>query len=407
GIFLLLMWAFRSWKRALVALMPISIGTVVSLGALWLLYRSLDPITSSFAAVLMGLGIDFSVHLLARYDEDLRAGGSRGHALFSALRRTGPGVVTGAVTTALAFLTIATTEFTSYAQMGVITAIGLLVSLLVALLLLPVALGRGDLDGHEHPKESLVFVSFLPRLVRRSPFVVVLGALALAMAGTVLTPDYNPRYLEFLPKGAETTRGLETLEEDGVMSPWFAWATADDLEQARERTRRLRAKDMVGRVESPTDLLPELTPERLERLQADFAGVTRAPDWAKLEARKPDPAELAARCKAIVDALDELAFAAEQAGRDGKAITDAKQAFADLQKRLESVPAERGAATLDEIENEMAKLLGPAWTTASAVAERGHWIPADLPDMFENRFVARDGSGRLAMFVYPASNIGA
>src|SRR5690606_25416260 len=103
GIFLLLIMAFRSLRRACVALLPIAVGTVVSLGAMYLLFETLDPITSSFAAVLMGLGIDFSVHLLARYDEDLRQGRTRREALFSSLSKAGPGVVTGAVTTALAF----------------------------------------------------------------------------------------------------------------------------------------------------------------------------------------------------------------------------------------------------------------------------------------------------------------
>jgi MATE family multidrug resistance protein len=44
-------------------------------------------------------------------------------------------VVTGALTTALAFLTVSTTEFTSYGRMGVITAIGLMVGLVLAPLL--------------------------------------------------------------------------------------------------------------------------------------------------------------------------------------------------------------------------------------------------------------------------------
>lgn len=405
GIFVLLMLAFRSLKRAAVALMPIAIGTVVSLGALFLLYRHLDPITSSFAAVLMGLAIDFPVHLLARYDEDLRHGRTRGEALFSALRKAGPGVVTGAVTTGLAFLTVATTEFTSYGVMGVITAIGLAVALLTALLCLPVMLGRGELDAQEEPQRPLPAVDLIPKLVRKGPAVVLLVAFSLALAGVAAIPDYNPRYLEFLPKGWESTQGLRALEEDGAMSPWFAWVTADDLDEARERAEALRAKPSVARVDSPTDLLPELDDERLARLEADFAGLERSPDWSKLEARKPDPRELAKQVRDVVDALDELSFAAEQVDRDPKAINDAKKAFKGLQTRLESVPVERGAATLDEIEDQMAEILGRAWTTAAAVAERGHWVPSDLPDKFENRFIARDGSERLAIYAYPEGDI--
>ncbi|NVB41654.1 MMPL family transporter [Pseudenhygromyxa sp. WMMC2535] len=407
GIFVLLMWAFRSWRRAMVALLSIGVGTVISLGALYLLYGALDPITSSFAAVLMGLGIDFAVHLLARYDEELRRGARRGEALFTALRFAGPGVVTGAVTTALAFLTVATTEFTSYGQMGVITAIGLMVSLLASLILLPLILGRGDLDNEELPPKPLPAIEFVPRLVRKSPFLILLAGVVLALAGVARIPDYDPRYLDMLPKAWESTEALSTLEQDGAMSPWLAWVTADDLDEARERAEALRGLGSVERVDSPTDMLPALDDAAIAKLRADFDGLERDPDWVKLAGRDPKPADLAKRVQGVVDALDELAFAAEQAGQDDSLakIRDAKAAFEGLHARLESVPPERGAETLDKIEEDMARLLAPAWATAKAVAARGGWSVEDIPERFARRFVARDGSGRLAVYAYPTGAI--
>lgn len=405
GIFLLLLIAFRSFKRSVVALLPILVGTVVSLGAMFLLFQTLDPITSSFAAVLMGLGIDFSVHLMARYDEDLRLGRTRREALFSSLSKAGPGVVTGALTTALAFLTVSTTEFTSYGRMGVITAIGLMVGLATSLLLLPVTLGRGDLEAKESPREHLGDMSKLAKLVRSSPLLIIIAAVALALLGVVSTPSFNPRFLEFLPRSWESTQGLKTLEDDGALTPWFAWVTADDLDEARRRAESLRSMDSVARVDSPTDLLPELDEDRLAKLRLDFAGIERDPDWAKLAARSPDPAALAKQVLGVVDALDELAFAAEQAGRDTASILATKQAFVQLRKRLETTPVASASGTLDSIEDQMASVLGRAWASARAVAERGHWLTSDLPDMFELRFVARDGSDRVVLYAYPAGDV--
>jgi predicted RND superfamily exporter protein len=405
GILIVLMIAFRSFQRSVVALLPILVGTVVSLGALYLLFETLDPITSSFAAILMGLGIDFSVHLMARYDEDLRLGRTRREALFSSLSKAGPGVVTGALTTALAFLTISTTEFTSYGRMGVITAIGLMVGLITTLLLLPVTLGRGDLDVHVDPPKPIGGMVGLAKIARSSPLLILIAAVTLALVGTAFTPSFNPRFLEFLPRSWESTQGLKQLEDDGALTPWFAWVTADDLDQARARAESLRSMDSIARVDSPTDLLPELDDDRLAKLRSDFAGIERDPDWAKLAAREPDPAALAKQVLAVVDALDELVFAAEQAGRDTASLTATRQAFSDLRKRLETTPAISAEATLDSIENQMAKFLEPAWTTARAVAARGYWLTSDLPDMFELRFVARDGSDRVALYVYPAGDV--
>ena len=360
GIFVILLLAFRfSVRRAAVALLPVAVGTVVSLGALYLLFGELDLITSSFAAVLMGLGIDFPVHLLVRYDEDLRLGRNRREALFSALSKAGPGVVTGALTTALAFLTIVTTEFTSYGNMGVITAIGVVVSLLTVLLVLPVVLGRGELEAKEEPPRAFS-IGPVAEVSRRQPLIVVLVAVSLALLGLSVTQDYNPRFLEFLPASSEATQGLYSLEEDGAMSPWFAWVTSEDLDEARSDAKALRSMDSVARVDSPTDMLPELDEERLAGLKADFAGLERDPDWAKLAERDRDPKALGKRALAIADALDEVSFAAEQNGRDTKTIAKTSKAFADLHKRLETTPEASARATLAEIETNMAELVSRA-----------------------------------------------
>ena len=73
-----------------------------------MLYDDLNLITSSFISVLLGLGIDFGVYLYQRYAEEQRSGKEDASAMRSALLLAGPGVATEAVTTVLAFMTIAT-----------------------------------------------------------------------------------------------------------------------------------------------------------------------------------------------------------------------------------------------------------------------------------------------------------
>ena len=270
-------------------------------------------------------------------------------------------------------------------------------------LLLPVVLGRGDLEAKEVPPQAFS-IGPIAEVSRRQPAIVVLVALTLAGIGIAVTPDYNPRFLEFLPASSEATQGLHALEEDGAMSPWFAWVTADDLDQARADAKALRSMDSVSRVDSPTDALPELTPERLADLRADFEGLERDPDWSKLESRERDPKALAKRALAIADALDEVGFVAEQNGRDITALTKASKAFADLKKRLEDTPEASARATLTSIETDMARMLSRAWTGARVVAERGSWAVSDLPAMFRHRFVSKSGE-RVSLYVYPQLGI--
>ena len=59
--------------------------------------------------MLIGLAIDFGVHLITRYEEELRHGKTQEDAMTTAMVFTGQGIFTGALTTAGAFLAMAFT----------------------------------------------------------------------------------------------------------------------------------------------------------------------------------------------------------------------------------------------------------------------------------------------------------
>ncbi|TNF27020.1 MAG: hypothetical protein EP329_20225, partial [Deltaproteobacteria bacterium] len=278
GILLLLFIAFRSLRQTLIALVPLGAGVFVTVGLVSLLYGGLNLITSSFVSVLMGLGIDIGVHLLYRYGEEQRAPGPRDDlgAMRRALVHAGPGVVTGTATTALAFLTVATSEFTAFAELGVITSLGLLAMLGCAFLLIPplMRIGRHGGEGvaPEFPGGAAASV-----LVTRHPKVVVGGALALTVGAVVAFlpagPDYTGRYFDFIPEHTESRAGLDILEKHGAIGPAMVNLVAHSFDEARDLTARLRAAPEIGEVQSPTDLLPPLDDARRKALAAGVASL--------------------------------------------------------------------------------------------------------------------------------------
>ena len=182
----------------------------------------------------------------------------------------------------------------------------------------------------------------------------------------------------------------------------FANLTADDLGQAREMTATLRGLDSVAGVQTPTDLLPALSPEQLGALRAGFAGLPHDPDFEKLAAQTTEPDALAAAATDVADALDEASAALSGAGRDATAADQAAAAFKGLAKRAKNLD-EAGAARLAGLEARAAAVLGPAWTTARAVADRGAAAPTDLPPLFAERFVSGQ-TGRVALYVVPGGD---
>ena len=112
----------------------------------------LNILTITFVPILIGLAIDFGVHLITRYEEELRHGKTEEEAMIKAIVFTGQGICTGAFTTAGAFLAMGFTNFKGIQEMGVICGGGLLICLVPMMTLLPVWLmraGRQNTMDHE------------------------------------------------------------------------------------------------------------------------------------------------------------------------------------------------------------------------------------------------------------------
>ncbi|HHH10759.1 MAG TPA: hypothetical protein ENK23_01610, partial [Sorangium sp.] len=298
AILLLLLLAFRSKRYTVLALLPLGLGIVLTLAAVRGIYGGLNLITSSFVPVLLALGIDFGVYVLSRYGELVRRGHSTDAAIRGALAKAGPGMLIGALTTVLAFLMTTTTEFTAYSELGVITAVGLLLMVVVTFLLLPALIflaGRGK----QIAAPELKGMDKLPALINRGRWPVVLGALLLIGASAMAWPRirFNARYFDFLPDSTESASGLRFIERDTTLSPVQAGVGADGVEQARALAEKLRALPEVGSVQTGSDLLPKLTDEGLKQLRLGFADLGRQPDFDKLRQRQRSTQNLAEKVR--------------------------------------------------------------------------------------------------------------
>lgn len=404
GIFLLLMLAFRSFRHVAVLLLPLLAGMAITLGFVQLVYEGLNLVTSSFMSVLLGLGIEFGVHLMHRYGEARLDGEDVRPALETSLLVDGPAVALGAVTTATAFLTTTTTEFRAFAELGVITAVGLAITLACTLFLFPALLpliaGRRQASLHELPgmRAMLDFVE------RRAHWVVGAGAASVLLAATsllVARPGFNGRTFDFLPASAESYRGMSRIERAGT-PPLDAHFVVGSFDEAARITGRLRQTPEVSEVQSPSDLFPPETPEQIARVQRAMAQL--GPFTPAIPAASA--AHAAARLDAfrsLSDSLDELAFTLRQANLDGGGATRAAAELARLTTFLASQP-EQGTEALNRVSRGLEQALDRGLRTARAIAARGGYAPGDLPPVFATRFVSRDGA-RLAVHAYPAGNV--
>ncbi len=401
GILSLCWLLFRSIFQTAIANLPLLPGVVLTLGAVQLIYGHLNLLTSNFVAVLLGLGIDFAVHAISRFNEEIRGGAERAQAARSALQHTGPGILVGAVITAVGFLAGVTTEFTAYAELGVVTAVGLLFVMLATFFVLPPLLGRRLPLAPRSAAPDPPGLAALPGLLRRNRIAILVVGLGVAAYGAWELPriEFNPRYFDFLPEKAESSHALTRLEYDPLASPVFANLTVNSVDEARALTNQLRALDTVAGVQSPSDILPPVDEAAIAALRQGFAGVGEI-DLRPLASHRLTPADVLPATGRIIDALDEARFAMAGAGMDLAAIDRTRAAFAELRTRLNGLDA-AGLARLAAVDADVAAILGPAIATASRVAERGEVAPSDLPPLFARRFLSRDQQA-LAVYVVPS-----
>ncbi len=129
---------FRRLRAVLLIMTPLLLGIVWTLAIAQIRFTRLNMITAFISAVLLGLGIDFGIHLLSRYLEERRKGNTDiPDALSNMLVRTGRATWIGAITTAAAFFALTIAEFKGFSEFGFLAGFGVLSCLSAMITVLP------------------------------------------------------------------------------------------------------------------------------------------------------------------------------------------------------------------------------------------------------------------------------
>ena len=137
GVMMLFGLSFRRLRILFFVGLPLAMSLVWTLGCASLIFRSLNVLTCIFSCVLIGLGIDFAIHIVNRYfDQDkLKLPVSR--RLQLTFEESGMGILIAGITTAAAFFCVGISDFRGFSELGILTGIGILICLLVMFFILP------------------------------------------------------------------------------------------------------------------------------------------------------------------------------------------------------------------------------------------------------------------------------
>jgi predicted RND superfamily exporter protein len=241
--------------------MLLSVG--VTLALVGLFAGELTIMESVFGIMILGLGVDFAIHLMVRLREEQSGGRDFAESLERAVRGTGRGMVTGAVTTAGAFLLLALAPDPVFYRIGLAGGIGLLLCLVFLIVTLPAVwvlleprwparAGFTCAIGTSAP-------AALARLATRRPWAVLLvSALLLAWSAAALPRFHYETNLERVfsreIEAVDTARRIHALF--GVdPSPWLV--ATGSVDEARRVSRAFESSPLFARSESVAFLQPE------------------------------------------------------------------------------------------------------------------------------------------------------
>lgn len=282
GCALLLLLAFGGPRQPLVIFASLGVALCWSLGLVVLLLGSLSAAGIGFAAVLVGLGVDYGIHGGTRFQQLILAGQSPAEALAGTFRHSGRGILVSALTTALAFAVLSLALFRPLRELGSVVALGILMILLAAALVggaLAVSVAQAGSGRRSWLWRWLGrWVEISGRQARRHAGIVLLLAASLTLASLVALRhlDVSADLRALRPADHPALEAEELLVEHfGVgLDTATVVLQASDLSLLLERTvgvgELLRRRLPGATVTSPGDWIvsPRLVEERLRELQA-------------------------------------------------------------------------------------------------------------------------------------------
>jgi predicted exporter len=139
-VLLLLLIFLRRPLAPLMIIGTVMYGLVLTGAVAFLIFGSVSLVGWLFISVMVGLGDEFALYIVSHYWVTGYTAGSRADALASALRRPGPGILLGGLTSAGAFVSLIAVSYPVMVQLGWITAVGLVLLLGCSFTVLPLAL---------------------------------------------------------------------------------------------------------------------------------------------------------------------------------------------------------------------------------------------------------------------------
>jgi uncharacterized protein len=402
---LIFIYSYRETGRPIKAVVCLVIGLGYTMGFTTLVIGHLNILTITFAPILIGLAIDFAIHFITRYEEETRNAETPHEAMTKAMVFTGQGIVTGALTTAGAFLAMGLTDFKGIQEMGIISGGGLVLCLVPMMTMLPVLLMRGRQNAIDHASgKALERRARIENLWLDRPVWIIGVALTLCIAAAtqIHKVEFDYDLLHMQSKGLSSVEFEKKLVFSG-QSVLYGAIVANSLAQAHqfeEMVSNLPAVSSVDGNDKGDAIYDLFTRDQTAKIQLVGAIKSEVSDL-HFDPPDPRPVNLDALSSTLYSTMGYLALAADEVPHDKPALAEQLRSLHRTIRDFRVKLLSGNPAIPDRLHGYQEALFNDIRVTFNAIKDQdtsGALKPQDLPPSLRSRFVGVTGQYRLLVF---------
>lgn len=374
--------ALRSPKLIFAVLATLLAGLALTSGLGILVVGRFNMISVAFAALFIGLGVDFGIQFATRYREERHNDNDLERALLAATSGIGGSLTLAAVALLAGFFCFWPTEFLGVSELGLIAGLGMIIAYVATLTFLPAAIKLLKPRAERLPVEQASLASIDRWIARHRPLVLVLTAMVVLGGAPFLRHlvfDSNPMNLR--NQKVESVSTFLDLAKDPKTAPNTIEILAPSLDAMRELAKTIAALPEVDHVTTIDTLLPKDQDEKVPLLEHAVFQVRGVLD-PKI---KPAPSDAE-----IVAALTRASNALRRSGPKAKIPPAVTRFAAALEALAKASPRTREAARAAAFV-DFERILVELRTNLKATRVTLQSMPADLA----SDWISADGKYRI------------
>ena len=404
----LLLLAFLRVGKPVLMLIVLALSLCWSMALATLVVGHLSLFSVMFIPIVIGIGIDYGIYYLFRYEEELFLGRNLREAIEITAMRSGPGMLLSAITAAATFYVLILTDFRGLQELGFIAGSALLLSWVAMMFVFPallVLVDRRHLDrvGMNIPRAirlERVHVPFVDWISSHPKTVFVTAALLAAVSvyafGKVRF-DYN--LLNLQAEGTESVTWEKKILKTSGRSGFAALSSAMSLDELRRKQQAFRALSSVSEVDSTLLLIPDDQPEK-QKIIRDFAPIV-----APVRVTRPQPVDIDRLISALETLKRRFDIAAGEApvGDTQRRLASLRDDIGQLVLRLRKTDRTVSEPALLFLQQQVYRDFVTSFQRLQANLNPRTVGLADVPPEIRRKFIS--DSGRFLLQIHPAVDI--